>query len=124
MNFNRYLKLFVLSGIDVLCTVPFSIWALGFWFPLIPWPGWKAVHANDSYVDQITAESGRSDHRYFAALEMTRWESVTCAFIFFAFFGFAGEAIRHYKLAMQFFAKRVGLKAFTTSSSESVDVPK
>jgi pheromone a factor receptor len=122
INFSRYLRLMTLSGIDLLCTVPFAAWG---WYlqgtmdPVIAWPGWKAAHANFSRVDQIPAVLWRSDASSVTSLELTRWSSVMCALIFFAFFGFADEAKRNYSLALMSVAKKIGYSTFTPEASNS-----
>jgi len=47
---------------------------------------------------------------------MSRWLVVVCGLIFFAFFGFADEAQRHYKIAFESVAKRVGHTTTTGST--------
>jgi len=123
LNFSRYIRLMVLSGIDLLCTLPLAVWGLysqATLAPVLPWPGWDAVHANFSHVDQIPAILWRSDHNSLVAMELTRWSSVMCAIIFFIFFGFADEARKHYTQALQSVAKKAGYTSFMTqSTSES-----
>ena len=54
-----------------------------------------------------------------SSLELSRWLSVVCAFIFFGFFGFADEAKKNYRSALQTVAKRIGISTGTFSSSSS-----
>lgn len=116
LNFSRYIRLMSLSGIDILCTIPLSVWGLYSQMTLdvlVPWPGFKAVHSTPSLVNQIPAALWRSDQNSITALELTRWSSVMCAIIFFMFFGFADEAKRNYSSALRSVAKRVGYTTFT-----------
>jgi len=62
-----------------------------------------------SRVDQVLAMYWKLDPTTKTGLEMTRWLVVTCGLVFFAFFGFADEAQKHYKLAFDSVAKRMGL---------------
>jgi len=48
---------------------------------------------------------------------MSRWLIVACGFIFFAFFGFADEARRHYRHAFNSVVKRVGFSTGSMGSS-------
>lgn len=61
-----------------------------------------------SRVDQIPAVLWRADPTANVSIEMSRWLVVVCGLVFFAFFGFADEAQKHYKLAFDSVAKRVG----------------
>lgn len=64
--------------------------------------------ADFSRVDQFPAILWRSNAIQEGSLEASRWLVVALAIVFFAFFGFADEALRNYKLAAAFIAKRVG----------------
>lgn len=116
IKFSRYLRLFMLSGIDLLFTIPISAWVFSSWFPVYPWQGWTALHSNISQVETLPASIWRSDHNDAIAVEATRWFSVAFAFVFFVFFGFADEARKHYVFAFHSVAKKVG---YHTGSSDS-----
>lgn len=121
INFSRYIRLMVLCCIDILCTIPLSIWGLysqATLSPVIPWQGWAAAHANFSFVGQIPAALWRSDHNSVVALELTRWSSVMCAILFFMFFGFADEARRHYSVALSTVARKLGSTTFAPTASD------
>ena len=51
LNFSRYTRLLLLSGIDLLITIPFNIWVFTAWFPVFPWQSWTETHADFSRVD-------------------------------------------------------------------------
>lgn len=70
-----------------------------------------------SRVDQIPAIIWRWDPNANTGIEMSRWLVVVCGLIFFAFFGFADEAQKHYKIAFDSVAKRVG-HTMTTGSTK------
>ncbi|KAH9985329.1 pheromone A receptor-domain-containing protein [Russula vinacea] len=96
---GRYLRLMALSATDILGTIPLGTYIIvadakdG----VTPWKGGPTRTA--------TIPSG---------LEMFRWELVACAFIFFAFFGFADEARQHYRRLYTSIATRVSyLTTFT-----------
>jgi pheromone a factor receptor len=54
-----------------------------------------------------------------ASLETTRWAAVLCAFVFFAFFGFADEARKNYRALASNVSKRLGYTTFTESAAIS-----
>lgn len=107
-----------LAGIEVLCTVPFASYALylNVNAGIAPWISWDNVHWGFSRVDQFPALVWRSDPILSSSLEITRWAVVLCAFIFFAFFGFADEARKNYRGALDSVAKRMGYTRTGTSS--------
>ncbi|KAI9462940.1 pheromone A receptor-domain-containing protein [Russula earlei] len=115
LNRGRYLRLIALSSVEILGTIP-----LGTYFivsnakmGVTPWISWDDTHSNYSRVVQIAAFIWKSDPATVVSIELYRWLLVLCAFIFFAFFGFAVEARRHYRLAFTSLASCIGL--LTTS---------
>ncbi|KAJ2916369.1 hypothetical protein MD484_g4043, partial [Candolleomyces efflorescens] len=110
---SRYLRLMLLAIMDMLCTVPLSIFTLYFGVHdvgLRPWISWEDTHFNFSRVVKIQSIVWRSDPNFLVSVEMTRWLPVICAFIFFAMFGFAIEARKAYASAFWAVATRLGLK--------------
>ena len=77
--------------------------------PLQPWRGWADSHYNFSRVVLVPGVIWRSSPESEAAVELTRWLTLLCAFVFFGFFGFAGEARSNYRSAALFVAKRLRL---------------
>lgn len=118
LNNNRYIRLMCLAGVEMLGTIPIGTWVL--WINIKlgmnPWISWADTHSNFSRVDQIPAVLWRRNPYLATALELQRWALVACALIFFAFFGFADEARKNYRLAFDSVAKRVG---YTTASMSS-----
>jgi Pheromone A receptor len=68
---------------------------------------WTNVHSNYSRIPQIPKIVWKSNPRNVFALEMFRWSLVLCAFLFFAFFGLAGEAWQHYRCLYRWLARHV-----------------
>ena len=117
---GRYLRLMALSATDILGTIPLGTYIIvadakdG----VTPWKGWAYTHRNYSQVNQIPSFIWRNDPSLNSGLEMFRWELVACAFIFFAFFGFADEARQHYRRLYTSIATRVSyLTTFTDHGS-------
>lgn len=67
------------------------------------------THEGFSLIPQIVYASWARTPSNYVSIEAARWVPVLCAFVFFAFFGFADEARKHYRLAFDWVAKQVGL---------------
>ena len=78
--------------------------------PLVPWRGWADTHYNFSRVVLIPAVYWQDDSLLVAAFELNRWISPFCAFVFFAYFGFAQEARRNYMRFLRCVGQKFGLK--------------
>lgn len=119
LNSSRYFRLMGLAGIEVLCTIPLSIAVIyinAILNDVYPWISLEDTHYNFSRVDQYPSILWRSSNISAVSIELNRWLLVVCAFIFFAFFGFADEARKNYRLAYVSVAKRVGLSTGNMSS--------
>ncbi|KAJ7455562.1 pheromone A receptor-domain-containing protein [Mycena latifolia] len=119
LNVNRYVRLMCLASTDLFLTIPISIFVLYANVAIVgisPWVSWADTHSNFSRVVQVPAFVWRADSWTVASLETTRWATVTCAFLFFGYFGFADEALKNYRGAFWSVAKRVGYSQATTSS--------
>lgn len=120
LNSSRFIRLMALAAIEVACCIPLAIATMilnATRGEVRPWISWEDTHWGFSRVDQIPAIIWRSDPNANTGIEMSRWLVVVCGLIFFAFFGFADEAQKHYKLAFDSVAKRVG---YTTTGSTKV----
>ena len=114
-NGGQYLRLMAISATDMLATIP-----LGTYFivtnaklGVVPWKGWAYTHSHFSEVKQIAGFDWRNDPLAAINLEMFRWLFVACAFIFFALFGFTGEACEHYHRLYMLLARRIGKSTST-----------
>lgn len=107
---NRYIRLMCVSAMEILGTIPLGTLYIvkNAKLGVDPWPGWTQTHANYSMVYQIPASIWKNDPNSVFALEMYRWSLVLCAFLFFALFGFADEARRHYRLVYESIAGHIG----------------
>jgi pheromone a factor receptor len=107
-NRGRYLRLMVISSIEILGTIPLGTYyiviiaKMGF----VPWKGWARMHSHD--VEQVAGFIWRNDHVSALSLELFRWSLVGCAFLFFALFGFSCEAREHYYRLYNSLARRIG----------------
>lgn len=107
---GRFIRLMMLAGIEVLCTVPLACLDLHLNISdgVVPWISWENVHVGFSRVDQFPAIIWKPIPRLYTGVELSRWLVVVCAIIFFGFFGFAEEARKNYRTALDSVAKRVG----------------
>ncbi|KAF4611746.1 hypothetical protein D9613_004064 [Agrocybe pediades] len=113
LSISRYFRLMMLSVTDMVLTVPLGVFSIFFGtqgIGLAPWISWEDTHYNFSRVVEVPAIFWRGDPSYRISVELTRWLFVGSAFVFFALFGFAGEAQRHYSKLFWACAKRVGLE--------------
>ncbi|KAG1750492.1 GPCR fungal pheromone mating factor, partial [Suillus paluster] len=119
LNVNRYVRLMMLSVIEMVYTVPVSIYSVfisGSSLPIEPWISWSDTHYNFSYVGLIPAAEWTSNSTYKQSIDMTQWLFPVCALMFFALFGFANEARKHYRLYFLWVAKRFGFNLTVTQT--------
>jgi pheromone a factor receptor len=118
---NRFIRLMCLASVELLFNIPLSLYGISLEAPqpLNPWISWQNIHSNFSRVELIPALIWRNNRETEIALELNRWAVVFCAFIFFAFFGFADEARKNYRYAFQSVAKRVGISTVSFGSGLS-----
>ncbi|TBU43025.1 GPCR fungal pheromone mating factor [Dichomitus squalens] len=103
---NRYFRLMGLASLEIVCTVPISAYGLYLNItagPMNPWISWDDTHFDYSKVDQFPAVIWRADKNAVISFELSRWLAPFCAFVFFAFFGFAQEARINYRKAFMWF---------------------
>ncbi|KAL0575157.1 a-factor receptor [Marasmius crinis-equi] len=113
MNMSRYLRLMILSVVDILFTIPLGIYVVyiaSHGVKLQPWISWEDTHFNWLRIVQTPALIWRNDKSFETSIELNRWLSVLCAFLFFALFGFASEAKKHYQIAFWWCMKPFGLR--------------
>lgn len=123
MTISRYIRLVSFSIIDMMCTVPISIYSIYLGnkgVGLAPWISWENTHFNFSRVGLIPTIIWRSDPSFRQSVELTRWLPVVCAILFFILFGFASEAQRHYKLAFWAVMKLFGIHPHSAISTKKV----
>jgi pheromone a factor receptor len=122
-SYNHYIRLFMLSSIDMLFTIPFNIWWFTTYFqvPILPWPGWKYIHSDWSNILRLTTAELRANPHLLYQVEISRWICVFYGFIFFVFFGVTAEARKHYASPWQTVSKTFyRQKGFPRESSEYV----
>lgn len=123
LTFHRYMRLMGLATIEIACTIPLALWNLYMQSrsPLYVWKGLADLHYDFSRVDQYPSIIWLSNPLSKAALLFDIWDIIICAFVFFAFFGCAEEARKHYSMAATTVAKRIGLSTSWLTGSGSTD---
>ncbi|OJA20279.1 mating type pheromone receptor 2 [Rhizopogon vesiculosus] len=121
LSASRYFRLMALAMTEILCTIPlasFMIWLNSAAQPVQPWVSWEYVHYDFSRVVQYPSILWTRNYLLVLAIQLTRWFVVICAFIFFAFFGFAAEARKNYRIAFWSVARIFGFSP--TKSQQSM----
>jgi len=120
LTYNRYWRLVILATVDFTLTLPLAIWFMvsnATYSVVRPWVSWDQTHFGYSRVFQFPiVVIGPAD---IVSQELYRWSAVLCAFVFFAFFGFADEAKKNYRLLASTITKRFGFTTFTGSAAIS-----
>lgn len=107
---SRYFRLMALALTDLALTVPFGIYEIysnTVDAPVQPWTGWADVHFGFSRVDQYPALMWRASPAVAVPIELSRWIVPATAFVFFAYFGFAEEARKNYRVAYLAISSRI-----------------
>ncbi|KDQ50574.1 hypothetical protein JAAARDRAFT_141773 [Jaapia argillacea MUCL 33604] len=120
---SRYFRLMCLSGVELVFGIPLSSYSIYLNItgsPIHRWVSWENTHWGFSRVDQFPSILWHNEPTLAASLELSRWLTIFCACIFFAFFGFADEARKHYRLAFTSVAKRVGYSGTTLGASGAI----
>jgi len=111
LTMSRYLRLMALSMTELLLTIPLAIMTIAINATAMPverWTGLADAHFEFSRVEQFPRILYSQNELFSRGLEFTRWMCPVSSLLIFAYFGFADEAIRHYKLAFWAIAKRFG----------------
>jgi pheromone a factor receptor len=121
-NQNRYFRLIALSAVQISFSLPlsiFSIYSNAHYQIIYPWISWENTHLHYSFVGQFPSILWRSSSVVQLMLELTRWNIVLSAFLFFAFFGFAEEARKHYRIVYSFASHSLHLPDISRSKANS-----
>ncbi|KAF6760028.1 pheromone A receptor-domain-containing protein [Ephemerocybe angulata] len=101
---SRYQRLMAMACMDVAIALPIAITICVLnatvFGPVMPWVSWEETHFDFWKVNRVAAVFWRSDNISAIVLELSRWLSVVCGLVFFAFFGFAEEARKNYSKAV------------------------
>jgi Pheromone A receptor len=96
-DYYHYIRLFILSGVDMVVTIPFILWYTKTYLDyILPWPGLGYLRSLRSQVVVSASADIQSSPRLVYQLELARWNAVLYGLIFFGFFGVSAEAREHY----------------------------
>lgn len=99
LTMSRYFRLMALAGVELLCTTPLSVFLMvlnATGEQVDPWISWGETHYNFSNVRLVPAVLWTMNRWTVIGVQFNRWSGPLCAFVFFAFFGFASEARKGY----------------------------
>ncbi|KAJ8474492.1 hypothetical protein ONZ45_g15928 [Pleurotus djamor] len=122
LTINRYFRLMALATLELLFNTPISAYGVYLSItssPIQPWRGMADAHFDWYTVDTFPAILWRWNKTAVISLEISRWSIVFCGLVFFAFFGFAEEARRHYRQTFWAIAKKLGYTPAPKSLSSS-----
>lgn len=119
LTFHRYFRLMALAGVELLCTVPFSIYFIvtNAKTEIYQWAGLEDLHWGFSAVGYFPAEVWAVNEAQTRRVTLQIWLTIVCGLVFFAFFGLAEEARTHYRIALSTVAKRLGYSTAGTAST-------
>ncbi len=103
----------LLSVSEMVCTIPigaYSIYINTAGVNLAPWISWADTHAQFSHVEMVPAIFWRQNRSFLISVVMGQWVYVFAAFLFFALFGFAEEAQKHYAATFWWIMKWFGVR--------------
>lgn len=112
LNFNRYFRLMALAVINMLFMLPLGIYTMivnTTESPVYIWRGLSDLHYGFSAVEQYPAIIWRSNPLAEASVIFSEWSFIGCALLFFGFFGFGDEALRHYRKVYDAVTTRFGV---------------
>ncbi|KAJ7611071.1 putative fungal pheromone GPCR, STE3-type [Mycena polygramma] len=123
---NRYFRLMALASLELVLNLPLATYGLYLTASrsrIAPWVSWADTHADFFAINQVPALFWRADGHTQATVELSRWAGVICALAFFAFFGFAAEARKHYRMAFWAVGKRMGFTPPKDNAFPSIRLP-
>ncbi|KAI1790868.1 putative fungal pheromoneG-protein-coupled receptor [Ganoderma leucocontextum] len=120
LTFNRYFRLMGLAAVEVMFTIPLTIYNIvsNFKQDPYPWRGFADLHSGFGRVDQYPAVVWRADPQVVSIINFRLWAPIACALTFFLFFGLSEEARKHYRMAVSAVAQRMGVR----TSERSTDI--
>ncbi|KAG9310929.1 STE3-domain-containing protein [Chiua virens] len=106
LSSNRYLRLMGLAGVEMLFTIPLSIWSIysnAVGSVVEPYVNWASAHADFDVIEQLPSVVWHQNSAFVAGLQTSRFNST--------------EARKNYQLAYTSVAKRIGVSTGSISST-------
>ncbi len=100
-----------LAAANVLFSVPLAIYmvVISLRQDMYPYRGFADLHSNFGRVDSMAAIIWRQDAASVTVINFRIWTPIPCAILFFAIFDSTAEARAHYRRAVVWVAKPVGV---------------
>ncbi|KAF9235545.1 pheromone receptor [Melanogaster broomeanus] len=105
---RRLVALGILSTLFVFVPTSISIVVVATTSPVLPWPGWSAIHLSNNLIVPVPAQQWKSNNSEAIDVELRRWTTVFLAFILFGLLGFTEDAKKTYRQYAQPFARYFG----------------
>ena len=120
LNSSRYFRLMALAGADVIISTPIQIYVVVLSSKqILPWISFAETHGGYDRIDQFSALQWKNIPIINTIFTISRAFTIVSALIFFAFFGLADEARKHYKSGFKSVLKCLGLSSSTAGSAGS-----
>ncbi|KAF8597848.1 STE3-domain-containing protein [Ceratobasidium sp. AG-I] len=112
LNMSRYFRLMALAATEMLFSLPFSLWILvtNMTGILNPWVSWEDTHQNFGHINFIPRVYIEALPHVKLVMDINRWITPAGGFLFFAYFGLAGEASAEYRRALWRLVAPFGIK--------------
>jgi len=123
VGYNIYIRLFTLSGIDLLIAVPYNLFDVSTWFPLSRWPGWTAAHAHWSNIAIITTSDIQQSSAAMVQSEFFRWIYVAYGIAFLVVFAGGAKSRIRYASAWQLISKKFRQSGSNKNKKSSRNLP-
>ncbi|KAF5353301.1 hypothetical protein D9756_007944 [Leucocoprinus leucothites] len=122
LSTSRFIRLMALATVEIIFNIPITSYGLYLNItsrPIYHWKSWSDTHFAWYTIDTYPAVVWRSQKTQVIIMEFTRWLPIFCAFVFFAFFGFADEAISNYKRA---YSAILGSFGYASTKSRKINL--
>jgi pheromone a factor receptor len=96
---SRYFRLMGLSSGEILFSLPCGIYItyLNLQNPQLPWVSWEHTHYGFNVITLVPMMFLKFDATGYRVFMLNQWALPAGGFLFFMWFGFAGEAVEEYK---------------------------
>ncbi|KAG8216917.1 pheromone A receptor-domain-containing protein [Butyriboletus roseoflavus] len=98
---RRLMALGVVSAMYGLVPTTISIALLATAYPVMPWPGWEAIHSTIDVIVYVPAREWEPNSTLAVSVELRRWTTATLAFVVFAFLGLTADVKRMYRMSLR-----------------------
>ncbi|CAE7223739.1 unnamed protein product [Rhizoctonia solani] len=99
LNTSQYFRLMALAAIELLFSLPLSIYILITSLRAVqnPWISWDDTHQNVGRTNRFSWACTSLLPSFYVILQILRWAPPALGIMFFLYFGVAGEAIAEYR---------------------------